>query len=216
MDLILFHKNTKKVIQDFNLPLCPDNEFKYGIKERHVQKIIQFLGLSNKIQWAFFDLKSGYGYKKYGNQVNESFKDTQIDEYIEFWENHYPIKSCDICGKEFRALQPHQIYCSEECRRLTVYTKEKRGVYIIFERDNFRCFYCGRSSYKHNIELHCDHVYPKSCGGSYAASNLVTACEDCNRTKGSSIIQNIDDVYKEIKKRNKLHGISQNQVIKFY
>lgn len=49
----------------------------------------------------------------------------------------------------------------------------------VFQRDKFRCQYCGRSGGK----LECDHVVPIARGGSNALSNLVTACKDCNRDK---------------------------------
>ena len=51
----------------------------------------------------------------------------------------------------------------------------------ILERDGFRCRYCGASE---NLTL--DHIRPKSKGGQYVASNLITACRDCNKSKASS------------------------------
>lgn len=51
----------------------------------------------------------------------------------------------------------------------------------IIERDGGRCRYCGDTD---NLTL--DHVRPKSRGGQYVASNLVTACRDCNRSKASN------------------------------
>ncbi|MCX8111634.1 MAG: HNH endonuclease [Bacteroidia bacterium] len=50
----------------------------------------------------------------------------------------------------------------------------------IFRRDGFRCAYCGTS---HNLTI--DHVIPRSQGGDDSWENLVTACESCNRRKGS-------------------------------
>jgi 5-methylcytosine-specific restriction endonuclease McrA len=51
----------------------------------------------------------------------------------------------------------------------------------IFERDCHQCRYCGNSE-----DLTLDHVRPKSKGGQHVASNLVTACRDCNRSKASN------------------------------
>ena len=51
----------------------------------------------------------------------------------------------------------------------------------IIERDGGQCQYCGCTS---NLTL--DHIRPKSKGGRYEASNLVTACLKCNQSKGSS------------------------------
>lgn len=49
----------------------------------------------------------------------------------------------------------------------------------IFQRDSYTCRYCGARGGR----LECDHVVPVSRGGSHDDSNLVTACESCNRSK---------------------------------
>jgi len=49
----------------------------------------------------------------------------------------------------------------------------------IFERDNYRCVYCGRRG----VNLECDHVVPVCKGGGHDDCNLVTACRTCNRSK---------------------------------
>lgn len=51
----------------------------------------------------------------------------------------------------------------------------------IFERDDYTCQYCGTRG----VPLECDHVIPVSQDGSNEDSNLVTACRDCNRSKGA-------------------------------
>ncbi len=53
----------------------------------------------------------------------------------------------------------------------------------VFLRDGFRCQYCGVQLPAQ--ELTCDHVVPRSQGGSSSWENLVTACGPCNRRKGS-------------------------------
>lgn len=50
----------------------------------------------------------------------------------------------------------------------------------VFERDGHACQYCGDTE-----NLHCDHVMPKSRGGSDEMDNLVTACGPCNMSKGA-------------------------------
>lgn len=54
----------------------------------------------------------------------------------------------------------------------------------VFERDSYACQYCGDTD-----NLHCDHVHPKSRGGSDAMDNLVTACGACNMSKGSKTVE---------------------------
>lgn len=51
----------------------------------------------------------------------------------------------------------------------------------ILTRDGYRCRYCGASP--QTTVLHIDHVLPRSKGGRDDASNLVTACADCNLGK---------------------------------
>jgi len=54
--------------------------------------------------------------------------------------------------------------------------------YRIFERDGFRCVYCGE---RFDAEaLTVDHVQPRSRGGDHSDGNLVTACTVCNTRKG--------------------------------
>lgn len=72
----------------------------------------------------------------------------------------------------------------------------KRLRFEIFRRDGFRCKYCGLTAGE--SELHVDHVLPKTLGGQDEASNLVTACKDCNAGKSSipadsSIAEEVSD-----------------------
>jgi RRXRR protein/HNH endonuclease len=50
----------------------------------------------------------------------------------------------------------------------------------LLERDGRQCAYCGRSA----VPLQVDHVVAKRRSGSDRVSNLVLACEPCNRAKG--------------------------------
>lgn len=56
----------------------------------------------------------------------------------------------------------------------------------ILARDGFRCRYCGAGS--HSVELHVDHVHPRSKGGRDDDSNLVTACRTCNLGKSAKLL----------------------------
>ena len=55
----------------------------------------------------------------------------------------------------------------------------------IFERDNYKCQYCGAEK-RHGVTLHVDHIMPVCRGGDNSDLNLVTACSECNFVKGSS------------------------------
>jgi 5-methylcytosine-specific restriction endonuclease McrA len=53
---------------------------------------------------------------------------------------------------------------------------------LVFERDDFRCVYCGERFGAD--ELSVDHVEPRVRGGDQSTGNLVTACRACNALKG--------------------------------
>lgn len=59
---------------------------------------------------------------------------------------------------------------------MTSVSKSRR--FEVLARDGFRCRYCGAQPT--TVELHVDHVVPRSRGGSDAMDNLVAACLPCN------------------------------------
>lgn len=52
----------------------------------------------------------------------------------------------------------------------------------VFERDDWRCRYCGA---RVALSDHIDHVIPLSRGGSDDIDNLAAACVTCNISKGA-------------------------------
>ena len=61
--------------------------------------------------------------------------------------------------------------------------------FYIFERDNFKCEYCGKSKKDDDdVILHVDHINPVSNGGNNLLCNLVTSCSKCNMGKGAKIL----------------------------
>ena len=54
----------------------------------------------------------------------------------------------------------------------------------ILRRDNYTCQYCGRN----DGNLTIDHVVPRHKGGRQSWTNLVTACQACNRRKGGKTV----------------------------
>ena len=59
----------------------------------------------------------------------------------------------------------------------------------VFERDNYICQYCGRSSWKDEVKLEVDHIMPISKGGTDDINNLTTSCRKCNRGKMNKILK---------------------------
>lgn len=56
----------------------------------------------------------------------------------------------------------------------------------VLKRDNFTCQYCG--AHGEGVVLEVDHIIPISKGGTSDIGNLITACFDCNRGKGSDLV----------------------------
>jgi 5-methylcytosine-specific restriction endonuclease McrA len=52
----------------------------------------------------------------------------------------------------------------------------------IFERDAYRCVYCGQVFDARHLTI--DHVEPRTKLGDQSLGNLVTACQACNLRKG--------------------------------
>lgn len=123
------------------------------------------------------------------------------------------IRNCKECEACFQPTSPNQIYCSKDCCRKATPPLD-RDRWVIFNRDNFRCYYCGAKSYANNAELHCDHIFPKSKGGKDTAGNLVTACTKCNLAKHVTIPNVLAELRREVARRNAAAGICDKAIIK--
>lgn len=60
--------------------------------------------------------------------------------------------------------------------------------FTVFQRDGFACRYCGATAAS-GVQLHADHVIPRSAGGPDTLDNLVTACAGCNFGKGARLLE---------------------------
>jgi len=57
----------------------------------------------------------------------------------------------------------------------------------LFQRDKWRCQYCGETVTSENATL--DHFIPQSKGGTHGAENLRTACILCNSVKSGRLFE---------------------------
>jgi len=121
---------------------------------------------------------------------------------------------CEYCGKGFSARNNKHKFCSRECHTLFLDRQRARSRFIIFNRDGFRCIYCGKSSFGDSVALEIDHIVPFSSGGKNTASNLATACHDCNTEKLSGRLNNEKEILDEIARRNSVSGINPDKKIK--
>jgi 5-methylcytosine-specific restriction endonuclease McrA len=129
-----------------------------------------------------------------------------LDEFNRWCEILMP--HCMWCG-EHVVRGKSKKYCSPTCAQSAALSKAHkaypdyaRGRFLIFNRDGFRCIYCGRSSFENEAGLHCDHVVPASRGGNDVAANLVTACSRCNLEKQASTLLVVDELLAEVARRN--------------
>ena len=84
--------------------------------------------------------------------------------------------------------------------------KKKPSRWEAFERDGFRCVYCGydgATSFDAWLNLEVDHFLPAKKGGSNENTNLRTACNLCNGIKGSKPFESLDDARKYVADRRK-------------
>jgi 5-methylcytosine-specific restriction endonuclease McrA len=87
-------------------------------------------------------------------------------------------------------------------KRSSGYRLDSELRHKVLKRDGHKCRYCG-ATYKH----HVDHVKPRSRGGKDTMSNLVTACANCNLSKGARELPGIrtsTKIKKYSKERKKL------------
>ena len=127
---------------------------------------------------------------------------------------HRQRRICDVCENEFIPRTKQQKRCSPECSAKAIERRKKRGAWFIFNRDKFRCIYCGKSAYEDEAKLHADHIIPKSAGGSTTAANLVTACARCNHEKNTARVLDEASILAEAAHRNEAAGIDPELTIK--
>jgi 5-methylcytosine-specific restriction endonuclease McrA len=72
----------------------------------------------------------------------------------------------------------------------------RRDAMKIFQRDHFKCQYCGLNGlerFEDWLILTVDHLYPADRGGSRRMDNLLTACQPCNVLKGKHVFKSLEE-----------------------
>jgi CRISPR/Cas system Type II protein with McrA/HNH and RuvC-like nuclease domain len=144
------------------------------------------------------------------------------EEHYNDYLSDYDCKDvkCEICGGIFRSTHLSRKYCSNDCRdkanKEKSFKQKEITDFVIFERDGFRCVYCGKSSIEDGVRLEIEHIYPVSRDGSAELFNIVTSCSKCNGQKSSTIMSddNILRLWGEIYNRNKQAGIDHYVTLK--
>jgi hypothetical protein len=101
-------------------------------------------------------------------------------------------------GTPYKVLLPEEIPDCQKAMKKSVELAEIKSVDVrreldfynvpenrlrVFERDAFRCHYCGKQLTRFTATL--DHLQPVSKGGDNSFDNLATACLHCNSRRGS-------------------------------
>jgi CRISPR/Cas system Type II protein with McrA/HNH and RuvC-like nuclease domain len=108
-----------------------------------------------------------------------------MSQCIKCGKKTYKGDLCTKCKKEVYAL----------------YKEEKKYAdFVIFNRDDFKCVYCGRSPIEDGVRLVIDHIEPYCIGQDNSLYNLITACDDCNIAKNVQKLPR--GVYLRIVQRN--------------
>jgi len=53
----------------------------------------------------------------------------------------------------------------------------------IYDRDDFKCLWCGKRLFIGIDRLSLDHLKPRTKNGKHHESNLITSCESCNSSR---------------------------------
>jgi hypothetical protein len=84
----------------------------------------------------------------------------------------------------------------------SIFRKSQREIehmtnWNVFRRDNYTCRYCGNNK----TPLSVDHVVLWEHMGATVEDNLITACRNCNKTRGSMLFEDWlnSDYYKKVR-----------------
>lgn len=126
-------------------------------------------------------------------------------------ETQKSLNQCHACYVFFPG-KSGEYFCSDSCRKSAT---RPRTHYDIFNRDGFRCNYCGKSPMTDpSVELTLDHVRPWVQSRDDRACNILTACRQCNSEKLTSRAYNEEEIYKIIYERNLKFNIDPNTLVR--
>ena len=127
-------------------------------------------------------------------------------------------KECGYCHEKFNANGLRK-YCSGKCAKKAHNLKRKASDIVtfmtLFERDGFKCIYCGSSSILDGVKLSGDHIIPVSKGGLHSVDNIVTCCSTCNSAKNNKLLSEaiIQELLGVVAKRNAVLSLDQRAAL---
>ena len=92
------------------------------------------------------------------------------------------IPACQAARAERdKTAIPHSVEETE-----TDYYNVRENRLKVYERDGFKCQYCGKQLTRFTATL--DHIQAVAHGGDNSFTNLITACRECNSKKNSRLL----------------------------
>lgn len=118
--------------------------------------------------------------------VDRDYALYDLEEWILSWEDAVQV-SREAERRHFVGIVGGRIAAPEVIRENHYKRYHETTVRLsrraIFERDEYRCQYCGKRF--QSSELSIDHIMPRSRGGAESWFNLALACTSCNHRKGA-------------------------------
>jgi hypothetical protein len=162
--------------------------------------------LSSKVQWYKCKICNSLKYIK--GRYNENEICSRCIKIGCNWALELKQYICPICNKEHIAKNNRALCkeCKKSNNKITRRkAKYKRSALIrkattaygvdplyIFNRDRYKCKFCGIKVQKKNIHAdnaaELDHIVPISRGGHHADYNCQTLCRKCNQSKSNKMI----------------------------
>ncbi len=116
-------------------------------------------------------------------RLNEQQVDLIIEALNDLHSSKLEVASSDV-GEISSLIEYYQGFNFTRAPRMGA-SDRRRKKRSLLKRYGSTCYYCeGRFN---PDDLTLDHVIPRMRGGSNKLSNLVLACEPCNRDKGSDV-----------------------------
>jgi len=106
------------------------------------------------------------------------------EEWVQLSLDHPPEEKEPRMRSVRLSLRLPQILLLREFDRVPI-QNSKLNRKSIFERDGYRCQYCG--DVFNESKLNLDHVIPRDRGGRTSWENLVTSCIHCNSRKANRL-----------------------------
>lgn len=102
------------------------------------------------------------------------------------WNEAHPERMAEA-SRAYKAAHPDKVRTDNNRRRALVHraggTHTIADIRAQLKRQKGRCYWCGEKVTEYEV----DHVIPLLHGGSNGPENLVIACPDCNRKKGTRL-----------------------------